>query len=165
MAGSSLARYDTAKQEMPRMPVFGKSLFETVLDGMDVDEVDDDEEESFVHRPRVTPHFVADTSFADRAEQRPLGELYEDFGEPLPAEPALPPSPEPPEWLGRLSEQDVIDDLGLEPGMTRAEIRGRRRIFARGNHPDRVLEEFRDAATVRMTIANRLVEAALRRGL
>ena len=47
--------------------------------------------------------------------------------------------------------------------MTKAEIREKRRAFARGNHPDRVGEEFRDAATIRMTIANRLVEAALRR--
>ena len=145
------------------MPVFGKSLFETVLDGMNVEEVEDDEEESFVRRPRMTAHFVADTSFADRAEQRPLGGLYEDFGEPPPAEPELAPSLEPPAWLGRLSEQDVIDDLGLTPGMTKIEIKEKRRTFARGNHPDRVGEEFREAATTRMTIANRLVEAALRR--
>lgn len=145
------------------MPVFGKSLFETVLDGMDVEEVEEEEAESFVRRPRMTAHFVADTSFADRAEQRPLGELYEDFGEPPPAESELPPSPEPPDWLDRLSEQDVVDDLGLAPGMTKAEIRDRRRAFARSNHPDRVAPEFRDAATIRMTIANRLVEAALRR--
>lgn len=146
------------------MPVFGKSLFETVLDGMDVEEVEDDEEEaSFVRRPRMTAHFLADTSFADRVDQRPLGELYEDFGEPPPEEPELPPSPEPPDWLGRLSEQDVIDDLGLVPGMTKAEIKEKRRAFARGNHPDRVTEGFRDAATIRMMIANRLVEAALRR--
>ena len=163
MAGSSLARYDAAKLETLRMPVFGKSLFETVLDGMEVEEVEDDEQASFLRRPRMTAHFVADTSFADRAEQRPLGELYEDFGEPPPAEPELQPSLEPPDWLGRLSEQDVIDDLGLTPGMTRAEIKEKRRAFARGNHPDRVGEEFRDAATIRMTIANRLVEAALRR--
>jgi len=145
------------------MPVFGKSLFETVLEGMDVDEVEEEEEESVVRRPRMTAHFLADTSFADRADRRPLGELYEDFGE-LPAlESEMAPSPEPPAWLGRLTEQDVIDDLDLAPGMTKAEIRDRRRTFARSNHPDRVIEEFRDAATIRMTIANRLVEVALRR--
>lgn len=145
------------------MPVFGKSLFETVLDGMDVEEVEEEEEKSFVRRPRMTAHFVADTSFADRTEQRPLGELYEDFGEPPPAESDLPNSSEPPAWLGRLAEQDVIDDLGLAPGMTKVDIKEKRRAFARSNHPDRVMEEFRDAATIRMTIANRLVEAALRR--
>ena len=123
------------------MPVFGKSLFETVLDGMDVEEVEDDEEASFVRRPRMTAHFLADTSFADRVDQRPLGELYEDFGEPPPEEPELPPSPEPPDWLGRLSEQDVIDDLGLVPGMTKAEAARREKDLG----------------------PNRLVEAALRR--
>jgi hypothetical protein len=47
--------------------------------------------------------------------------------------------------------------------MSRSEIRDRRRAFARENHPDSVPEEFRAAATVRMTIANRLVETALGR--
>jgi hypothetical protein len=163
MAGSSLARYDAAEQEMPRMPVFGKTLFETVLDGMDVEDVDEDEEEAPVRRPRVTVHFLADTSFSDRADQRPLGELYEDFGEAPSAEPEAPPSHQLPEWLDRLSERDVADDLGLASSMTKSEIREKRRAFARGNHPDRVAEEFRAAATIRMTIANRLVESALRR--
>jgi hypothetical protein len=144
------------------MPVFGKSLFETVLDGMDVDEADEDEEVPD-RRPRVTAHFLADTSFTERADQRPLGELYEDFGEPPLLEPDVPPSSEPPAWLDRLSGQDVIDDLGLAPGMTKMEIKERRRAFARSNHPDRVREEFRDAATIRMTIANRVVEDALRK--
>lgn len=144
------------------MPVFGKSLFETVLDGMDADEADEDEEVP-VRRPRVTAHFLADTSFTDRAEKRPLGELYEDFGTFPSAEPEPPSLPGPPAWLDRLSEQHVIDDLGLAPGMTKAEIRDKRRVFARSNHPDHVVEEFRNAATIRMTIANRLVEAALRR--
>ena len=47
--------------------------------------------------------------------------------------------------------------------MKSAEIRERRRAFARENHPDSVSEEFRAPATVRMTIANRLVETALPR--
>ena len=143
------------------MPVFGKSLFETVLDGMDVEE-DEQDEDVLARRPRVTAHFLADTSFSDRADQRPLGELYEDFGTSDPAEREA-VAPEPPEWLGRLSEQNVADDLGLVPGMSKAEIRDKRRAFARSNHPDHIAAEFRDAATIRMTIANRLVEAALRR--
>lgn len=143
------------------MPVFGKSLFETVLDGMDVEEAEADEEVP-VRRPRVTAHFLADTSFSDRADERPLGELYEDFGESLPGEGGVPPSREPPTWLDRLSERDIGEDLGLAPGMTNSEIKEKRRTFARANHPDRVAEEFRQAATIRMTTANRLVEVALR---
>jgi hypothetical protein len=145
------------------MPVFGKSLFETVLDGMDVEEEEDADEDAPLRRPRVTTPFLADTSLADRADQRPLGELYEDFGEPEVAEPEATPSPIPPAWLERLSEQDVEADLGLGQAMTSADIKEKRRAFARINHPDRVAEEFREAATIRMTIANRLVEVALRR--
>ena len=144
------------------MPVFGKSLFETVLDGMNVEEMEDEEDIS-VRRPRVTSHFLADTSFTERADQRPLGELYEGYGEASSTEPQPPPSPEPPSWLGRLSEQEVVDDLGLAAGLTQQEIREIRRTFARANHPDRVAAEFRDAATTRMTIANRLAEDALRK--
>ena len=144
------------------MPVFGKSLFETVLDAIEVDEPEEDEEVS-PRRPRVVAHFLADTSFSERAEDRPLGELYEDFGAPAPAVPGVSEPPAPPAWLDRLSEQDVVDDLGLAVGMAKAEIREKRRVFARANHPDSVIEEFREAATIRMTIANRLVEAALRK--
>jgi hypothetical protein len=143
------------------MPVFGKSLFETVLDGMEVEETEDDENVA-VRRPRIVALFIADTSFSERAETRPLGELYEDFGEPAADAEEPPELPLPPAWLDRLSEQDVVDDLALAPAMTKAEIKLRRRAFARANHPDRVAEAFREAATTRMTIANRLVEKALR---
>lgn len=148
------------------MPVFGKSLFETVLDGMETEETEEDEEAP-LRRPRVVAHFLADTSFSERPEDRPLGELYEDFSEPdlvtpAAAEPDLPKAPEPPVWLDRLSEQYVAADLALAPAMPKADIRERRRAFARTNHPDRVAEEFREAATIRMTIANRLVDTALR---
>lgn len=144
------------------MPIFGKTLFETVLDAIEVEAPEEDEEVP-LRRPRVVAHFIADTSFGERAEDRPLGELYEGFGEPDPAEPDLADPPAPPTWLDRLSEHEVVDDLGLASGMAKAQIRERRRAFARTNHPDGVAEEFREAATIRMTIANRLVEAALRK--
>jgi hypothetical protein len=160
MAGASLARYSRCEQETG-MPVFGKTLFETVLDAIEVEESDEDEDVP-LRRPRVVAHFLADTSFSERPEDRPLGELYEDFGEPAAIEPERPEAPKPPTWLDRLSEQDVATDLGLASGMTKAEIREKRRAFARISHPDGVAEEFREAATIRMTIANRLVEVALR---
>ena len=71
--------------------------------------------------------------------------------------------PVAPDWIDRLSEADVAEDLGLAASMSVTEIKARRRSFARLNHPDRVAEAFREAATVRMTIANRLIEQALRR--
>lgn len=147
------------------MPVFGKTLFETVLDGMAADEVEEEEAPTQL-RPRVAAHFLADTAISDdvpgvRDPGRAFGTLYETFDPPPPAEPE--PLPEP-DWLDRLSEADVAADLGLAEGMSMAEIKSRRRSFARLNHPDGVNEAFRDAATVRMTIANRLIEQALRRG-
>ena len=142
------------------MPVFGKSLFETVLDGMETeDEIEDDAPVPV--RPRFASAFVADTSFRDTEESRPLGGLYESFAEPVLVQPEMPLSPKPPAWLDRLSEADVAEDLGLTPAMSSTEIRQRRRIFARDNHPDGVAEDYRHVATARMTIANRLVEAAL----
>ncbi|MBX9458437.1 MAG: hypothetical protein KL863_21700 [Rhizobium sp.] len=150
------------------MPVFGKTLFETVLDGIEVeateeDEDDQDDQDIPVRRPRIVAHFLADTSYGERADERPLGELYEDFGEPPTSEPDTPAPPPPPVWLDRLSESSVGADLGLVAGMSRPEIREKRRLFARANHPDGVAEQFRDAATIRMTIANRLADEALRR--
>lgn len=142
------------------MPVFGKSLFETVLDGMETEEEIEDDAPAPV-RPRFASAFVADTSFRDAEESRPLGGLYEIFEQPDPAQPEMPRAPKPPVWLDRLSEAEVLADLGLMPAMTSTEIRQRRRSFARDNHPDGVAEEYRHAATARMTIANRLVEAAL----
>ena len=82
--------------------------------------------------------------------------------DPPPPGPETAAPPAPPAWLHRLSEQEIGEDLGLVPGMTRTEIRERRRAFALANHPDRLAEAFRSPATMRMTVANRLVEAALR---
>ena len=144
------------------MPVFGKSLFETVLDGITEEEVE--EEESPISRsPRVSVHFLADTAIADDAQAdrdpaRAFCALYEDFG-PLPDREFAPPTV--PDWLERLSESEVAEDLGLVAGMSASEIRSLRRSFARLNHPDGVAECFRAAATIRMTTANRLIEQAL----
>jgi hypothetical protein len=151
------------------MPVFGKSLFETVLESMGTDEPDE-EEDVVVRRPRIVAHFLAETTYGERPEDRMLGSLYEDFSEPVVAadvDPVLGPGPVPPlppTWLDRLSDPEISEDLGLVPGMTLVEIRERRRSFARANHPDGVAPEYRDAATIRMVTANRLVEAALLNG-
>lgn len=146
------------------MPVFGKSLFETVLDGMAVDEVEDHEAPT-ARSPRVAAHFLADTAISDdvpgvRDPGRAFSTLYENFDPPPPAEPKPPAAPA---WLERLSEPEVAEDLGLADGMSLSEIKARRRRFARLNHPDSVAEAFREAATIRMTTANRLIEQALRR--
>jgi hypothetical protein len=68
------------------------------------------------------------------------------------------PSPEPPR-----SEHDaVMAELHLTPNLTCEDLARIRREFAKLNHPDRVLPPEREEATRRMTIANSLIDEALR---
>ena len=83
--------------------------------------------------------------------------------ETAPSEPEPPAPPPPPIWLERLSPEEVAEDLGLAPTDDRERLQERRRAFARDNHPDRVAEDHREAATVRMKIANRLIDEAINR--
>ena len=82
---------------------------------------------------------------------------------PVPAMPA--PRPEPVidiSHFKRLSPEEVAKDINLLATDTAAELQSKRRSFARRNHPDRSPVEWRDAATIRMKIANHLVDEALR---
>ena len=63
----------------------------------------------------------------------------------------------------RLSREEIAADVGLLPSDTPAALRLKRREFARVNHPDRIPEEWREAATTRMKIANLLIDEALRK--
>jgi hypothetical protein len=77
--------------------------------------------------------------------------------EPEP-QPEPPPAPAPPK-----SEHDaVVDELHLTPNLSSDDLARIRREFAKVNHPDRVLPPQRDEATRRMTIANSLIDEALR---
>jgi curved DNA-binding protein CbpA len=59
-------------------------------------------------------------------------------------------------------EDEVARALLISRSMTPAELSRRRREFARSHHPDRVPEPFRAQATRRMSIANALIDGALR---
>jgi hypothetical protein len=62
-----------------------------------------------------------------------------------------------------MSEEDeVARALRISRSMTPAELSRRRREFARSHHPDRVPEPFRAQATRRMSIANAMIDGALR---
>ena len=62
----------------------------------------------------------------------------------------------------RLSPEEVAKDTNLLASDTPAELQSKRRRFARLNHPDRTPMEWREAATIRMKIANHMVDEALR---
>jgi hypothetical protein len=53
-------------------------------------------------------------------------------------------------------------ELHLTPNLTCEDLARIRREFAKLNHPDRVLPPEREEATRRMTIANSLIDEALR---
>ena len=55
-----------------------------------------------------------------------------------------------------------MDELHLTPSLTAADLKRLRRRFAKANHPDRVAPAVREQATRRMTIANSLIDEALR---
>lgn len=57
---------------------------------------------------------------------------------------------------------DIERDLAIRPGLSPAQLKSLRRSFARTNHPDRMPSQHRKASTIRMQIANRLIDEALR---
>ena len=112
--------------------------------------------------------FVGAASGPDgRRHGAPLGaDFYGDDAD-LFAPPDMAAKPETPvlevSIFKRLSREEVAADIGLLPSDTPAELRLKRRDFARANHPDRIPEEWREAATTRMKIANLLIDEALRK--
>lgn len=137
------------------MPMFGKSLFEAVLDGLG-EPAEEEEGEVSVPVRGFNGGFVGrDWSARPETDLDP-SLLFDGF----PPDPAV-LEPVVPTWIGRLSGDEIADDLALQDCGTEQDLRDRRRLFAFDNHPDRVLPEFRSQATRRMMIANQLIDAAL----
>jgi hypothetical protein len=87
-----------------------------------------------------------------------LSRLYsEGFSRPPAAEAAPEPLPPP-----KSEHEQVVDELHITPNLTSTDLKLIRRKFAKTNHPDRVAPAVRDQATRRMTIANSLIDEALR---
>ena len=72
-----------------------------------------------------------------------------------PEQPQPPPSP-------KSEHEVVVAELQLTPNLTCDDLARIRREFAKVHHPDRVLPPQREEATRRMTIANSLIDEALR---
>lgn len=86
-------------------------------------------------------------------------DLYEETTPPEPAE----PDPSPPPHLLRTAPEEVADDLALDGTESVDDLVGLRRRFARKNHPDQAPPEMRANATLRMKIANMLIDETIRR--
>lgn len=150
--------------------LFGKSVFQSVVDRLN----EEAEEQTPAEEPafRINglpasfvpeqPTFSSEAS-PEAADQRLDAYLFMMPEEVEPPEPEPETPPPPPAWLERLSPGEVAEDLGIEASDDRDRLQERRRHFARENHPDRIAADYRDAATMRMKIANGLIDEAISR--
>jgi len=81
---------------------------------------------------------------------------------PEPDAPAQMETPVMPPYLARLTEAEIAEDLALSPQDSETDLNEKRRQFAKLNHPDRVADDFRENATVRMKTANRMIDGAIK---
>jgi hypothetical protein len=157
--------------------LFGQSIFQSVLERLKAEDEGDDEAEM----PAAYRLHGFSTGLAfdvmegvSAASQRP-GQAYFDNLEPETAagaadetiqpQPVAEPEPEPvmPEHLARVTPTEIAAELSITAADTLQTLNEKRRAFAKLNHPDRVAPEFRQNATKRMTLANLMIDEAVRR--
>jgi hypothetical protein len=92
----------------------------------------------------------------------PTDRLTKAYGEVPFANPEPPPRPPNPPRTQLSEAEAVAQELNLASARSVAEIKRSRRNFALRNHPDRVSPAKREEATRRMTIANTLIDRALK---
>lgn len=150
--------------------LFKQSLFQSVLDRLDSEEEVTEQEET-AHRIRgLNVSFAATVLGGETPETQRPDEAYRDnLGDPIilpEMEPEPEPAPQPPvmpEHLARTSREEVAAELAITADLTRETLQEKRRSFAKANHPDSVAALFREQATTRMTLANQLIDEAIRR--
>lgn len=149
--------------------MFGRSVFQSVVERLAAERAAEDDDEPRAHRVSgLSSGFVREAGAAPATDSRRAEDLYRDLmAEDGEAESIVPPAePEPPVMpahLARLLPQEIAEDLALSADDTAAILAEKRRRFARANHPDGVHEAFRDAANMRMKVANLLIDEALAR--
>lgn len=149
----------------------GRGTFEDVLERVGHERADDPLPGSaFWTRIRgLNASFVGTNSKPERRQDsEQLHAAYFDCSSDVVAPPPKPATPPPKPAIDvsmfkRLSPEDIVKDINLLPSDTRAELQKKRRNFAHINHPDRAPDEWRNAATTRMMVANHLVDDALRK--
>lgn len=150
--------------------ILGQSIFDAVLDRLAEEQEDDTETPApaAVGIRGLNAGFVsASVGIPLPGGESRLHDAYFDFGDapPIGAGPQQEPAFERLEarTFSRLTPQDVADDLKLSEARSAEALQSLRRSFARQNHPDMVGEEWREQATLRMKIANLLIDEALKR--
>lgn len=156
--------------------LFGQSVFQSVLTRLKAQEDEDEpgETASAFRIPGLNAGFVAATTEAPATGTRSAADSYLAIlaEAPLPAETPTPPAepeppsePEPPpvpDYLLRLSEAEIAEELAISASETAGTLADKRRQFARRNHPDGVALHLRDNATIRMKTANLLIDRAIK---
>ncbi|WP_081158513.1 hypothetical protein [Ensifer aridi] len=142
--------------------MFGMSVFQSVLERLkaeqDTEVSDEDVAGDFRNAAAgLPPEFMAETS---PCAAIPFGTVEQAYRELAPVE-----SSEPlvmPDYLNRTSLAEVASELALSDQETPLTLAAKRRRFAAANHPDRLPAEFRSNATLRMKLANMLIDEAAR---
>ena len=152
--------------------ILGQSLFDAVLDRL-AEESKDDVEAMDPPAPLggirgLNAGFVsASVGIPLPGGESRLHDAYFDFEDRPPTigqQQAEPPFERlEARTFSRLTPQDVAEDLKLSEARSAEALQSLRRSFARQNHPDMVGEEWREQATLRMKIANLLIDEALKR--
>ncbi|MDI7860756.1 hypothetical protein MRS76_02205 [Rhizobiaceae bacterium n13] len=148
--------------------LLGKSVFQSVLERVESESPEGEQEAAAATPFRVaglTSGFVVDGSAneiptADRVETAYLDFIAEE------PRPDLAVTDKPlvmPSHLARVTPEEIAADLDLSGADTPLTLAEKRRAFARANHPDGIAEAFRENANIRMTIANQLIDGAMRR--
>ena len=154
--------------------MFGMTVFESVLERLKAeareaaeDEAEREEDISGGRIRGLTSGFAGLGATGAFVSGSQAAAAYLDLYEaPLSSEPevAKPPSPPPaPPHLLRTTPEDVAADLALTGREDINALTARRRSFARENHPDRAPADLRANATLRMKIANMLIDETIRR--
>jgi hypothetical protein len=153
--------------------MFGMSVFQSVLERLKAEEdgvdVAEDEQAPAAHIRGLNGGFVGDlpaSGFSGRATvQRAYFDTASDEmlapAKPLP-KPVM-PQPVMPQHLARIRPDEIAADLGLTDAESVQSLADKRRRFASENHPDLHDPDFRSNATMRMKIANMLIDEAQRR--
>ena len=141
--------------------MFGMSVFQSVLERLKTEEDEEETANAEVFATSRTPlfatTFVAGGADSASAARSAVERAYFDasFVEPPPIEPMS-------EFLNRISLAEVAEELDLGEGETLTTLAAKRRSFAAANHPDRLPQDYRANATVRMKLANMLIDEASR---
>lgn len=107
-----------------------------------------------VGNPAFAVQFVSDPANPITAEM--LGGLYVDE---LVYDPSTAADMPPPNTS--TNPREIAAELAITAMTTTAELYRLRRTFALNNHPDRLAPHYRESATRRMMVANRMIDDAI----